>query len=197
MKSFLNDFQFTFLTEENRREFIEISKQYEIISKFTQFIAMESTNENLIQRQIPVEIQRNFIEDENEFHSDLFQFSLFPIENHSTTNNSFDFLSEILQFQDFDGLWRIEHRHYFQLLFHQHLSIQIFNDQTFRKIQYFHQNLDRNLIFSMILIGIFQKYFINDEFHWRSSVKKTIVQIENFLGNQEFHQIMISIRRLI
>ncbi|CAF1335234.1 unnamed protein product [Adineta steineri] len=110
---------------------------------------------------------------------------------------SSDVIRQIINLQNFSGLWSINDLKQIMTLLQQSTVTTLLKNDDWEKILGDYETIDKNVILSMIIMCIFMKYFINDEPLWKPLMKKCAKAMENQLGKTEYNETTDKIKEVV
>lgn len=112
-------------------------------------------------------------------------------DDEKNDNNPSDIIRQIIDLQNFSGLWSFNDLNKIISLMQQTQNID------FKKILDEYNDKDNNIILSMIIMFIFMKYFTADESLWKPIIKKCAKTMEYQLGKDVYNEISDRIRQTV
>ena len=124
----------------------------------------------------------------------LWDYDSVEAESESDINDQVDMIRQIIDLQNFNGLWSMKNYQEVTTLLQ---KSAIPNNVDMEKIFNEFQHNDNDLVLSMILMILFMKYFTDDEYLWKPIMKKCSKAIEDQLGNNVYAEMTSKMKSLI
>jgi hypothetical protein len=112
-------------------------------------------------------------------------------------DNPTDIIRQIIGLQNFSGIWSIKDLKRIISLLQQSTVSTVLKDVNLEEILNDYKDKDNDLILSIIIMFIFEKYFTDDQPLWKPLMKKCVKAMENRLGNEEYNEITDKIKKVV